>query len=151
VLDEPANGLDPAGVVEVRELLRTLAREQGITIFMSSHILAEVDRLATRIGIIHRGRLIEELDMGELERRRTRWLVVDARDRSATRSALEAVGYEVSCLGDDGAFVLSEPRAVAAPDEVARVLVAAGTPPIRIAVEQEDLEQHFLRLTGDTQ
>ena len=150
VLDEPANGLDPAGVVEVRELLRTLAREQGITIFMSSHILAEVDRLATRIGIIHRGRLIEELDMVELERRRARRLVVDARDRSAARSALEGAGYAVTWLGDDEAFVLGEPRAVEAPDEVARVLVAAGTSPIRLAVEQEDLEQHFLRLTGGT-
>src|SRR5439155_5401454 len=70
VLDEPANGLDPAGVVEIRQLLSGLAREQGVTIFMSSHILAEVDRLATRIGIIHKGRLIEELDTVELERRR---------------------------------------------------------------------------------
>src|SRR5512136_1353185 len=55
ILDEPANGLDPAGVVEVRELLRALAHKQGVTVFMSSHILAEVDRLATRIGIIHKG------------------------------------------------------------------------------------------------
>jgi ABC-2 type transport system ATP-binding protein len=150
VLDEPANGLDPAGVVEVRELLRTLAREHGTTIFMSSHILAEVDRLATRIGIIHSGCLIEELDMGELERRRTQWLVVDARDRSAARGALQAAGYAVTCVGDNGAFVLREPRAVDAPDEVARILVAAGAPPIRLTVEQEDLEQHFLRLTGGT-
>ena len=57
ILDEPANGLDPAGVVEVRDLLRSLAAERGVTVLMSSHILAEVDRLATRIGIIHRGRL----------------------------------------------------------------------------------------------
>ena len=62
ILDEPANGLDPAGVVEIRELLRGLARDRGVTVFMSSHILAEVDLLATRIGIVHRGRLIEELD-----------------------------------------------------------------------------------------
>src|SRR6266498_1208406 len=60
ILDEPANGLDPAGVVEIRELLRMLTHEKGVTIFMSSHILTEVDRLATRIGIIHRGKLIEE-------------------------------------------------------------------------------------------
>src|ERR1041385_2449965 len=53
ILDDPANGLDPAGVVEIRELLLELAHKQGITIFMSSHILTEVDRLATRIGIIH--------------------------------------------------------------------------------------------------
>jgi ABC-2 type transport system ATP-binding protein len=76
---------------------------------------------------------------------------VDARDRSAARSALEGAEYQVTCLGDDQGFVLREPRAVAAPDEVASVLVAAGTPPIRLAVEQEDLEQHFLRLTGSTQ
>src|SRR5215471_10772174 len=70
VLDEPANALDPAGVVEIRELLRALAIEQGVTVFMSSHILGEVDRLATRIGIVHRGRLIEELDSAALERHR---------------------------------------------------------------------------------
>ena len=149
ILDEPANGLDPAGVVEVRQLLSSLAREQGITVFMSSHILAEVDRLATRIGIIHKGRLIEELDMEELERRRARRLTVDARDRAAARTALTAAGYAVTLTGEDGAFVLGESRAIAAPDEVARVLVAAGTPPTRLAVEQDDLEQHFLQLTGD--
>ncbi|HEX9371301.1 MAG TPA: ABC transporter ATP-binding protein [Roseiflexaceae bacterium] len=148
VLDEPANGLDPAGVVEVRQLLSALAREQGVTIFMSSHILAEVDRLATRIGIIHKGHLIEELDMGELERRRARRLVVDARDRAAARTALEAAGYAVPLVGEDGSFVLDESCAIEAPDEVARVLMLAGTPPIRLTVEQDDLEQHFLRLTG---
>src|SRR6185503_12665696 len=57
ILDEPANGLDPAGVVEIRELLATMAREKGVTVFMSSHILTEVNRLATRIGIIHKGKL----------------------------------------------------------------------------------------------
>jgi ABC-2 type transport system ATP-binding protein len=72
VLDEPANGLDPAGVIEIRGLLHALAREHGVTIFMSSHILAEVDRLATQVGIVHRGRLIEELDSTALDRHRTR-------------------------------------------------------------------------------
>ena len=67
VLDEPANGLDPAGVIEIRELIRGLATEHGVTVFMSSHILGEVDRLATRIGIVHRGRLVEELDRDALE------------------------------------------------------------------------------------
>ena len=66
VLDEPANALDPAGIVEVRELLRPLADEHGVTVFMSSHILAEVAHLADRIGIIHEGRLLEELDREEL-------------------------------------------------------------------------------------
>src|SRR5512142_1779375 len=58
ILDEPANGLDPAGIVEVRELLLELTRQQGVTVFMSSHILAEVARLAQRLGIIHEGRRI---------------------------------------------------------------------------------------------
>lgn len=66
ILDEPANGLDPAGIVEVRELLRSLAEERSVTVFMSSHILAEVAHLADRIGIIHGGRLIEELDRDEM-------------------------------------------------------------------------------------
>jgi len=70
ILDEPALGLDPAGIVEIRELLLELTREQGVTVFMSSHILAEVSRLARRIGIIHKGHLLQELNMDELERNR---------------------------------------------------------------------------------
>jgi ABC-2 type transport system ATP-binding protein len=69
LLDEPANALDPAGIVEVRELLRRLASERGVTVFMSSHILAEVAHLADRIGIIHDGRLIEESSRAELAAR----------------------------------------------------------------------------------
>ena len=119
VLDEPANGLDPAGVVEVRDLLVAEARERGLTIFMSSHILAEVDRLATRIGIIHNGRLVEELDKGELERRRRRRLVVDARDRAKAAAALGAAGYEVTAADEDGPLEIRDERAIDAPDEVA--------------------------------
>jgi ABC-2 type transport system ATP-binding protein len=148
LLDEPANGLDPAGVVEIRDLLRRLVGEGGVTVFMSSHVLDEVDRLATRIGILHAGRLVEELAAAELERRRARRLEVDARDRAAARSALEAAGYAVSSAGD-GPLTLLESRAIEAPDAVASILAAAGTPPTRLAVEQEALEQQFLRLTRD--
>jgi ABC-type multidrug transport system ATPase subunit len=66
VLDEPANSLDPAGIVEIRDLLRALATERGVTVFMSSHILAEVAHLADRIGIVHEGRLLEECSRDEL-------------------------------------------------------------------------------------
>jgi len=66
VLDEPANALDPAGIVEVRDLLRSLANERGVTVFMSSHILGEVAHLADRIGIVHEGRLLEECSREEL-------------------------------------------------------------------------------------
>ena len=66
VLDEPANALDPAGIVEIRELLRTMADENGTTVFVSSHILGEVAHLADRIGIIHDGRLVEETSRQQL-------------------------------------------------------------------------------------
>jgi|WetSurMetagenome_2_1015567.scaffolds.fasta_scaffold268286_1 ABC-2 type transport system ATP-binding protein len=70
MLDEPANALDPAGIVEVRNLLRGLANDLGVTIFISSHILSEVARLATRIGIIHEGKLIKEIETSELEKQK---------------------------------------------------------------------------------
>jgi ABC-2 type transport system ATP-binding protein len=146
ILDEPANGLDPAGVVEIRELLQGLVRKQGVTVFMSSHILTEVDRLATRIGIIHRGRLIEELDADKLERMRVKYLAIKARDVNAAHNVLKSAGYAIS--SDHGDTIrLSDLRATNAPDEVAQVLVRAGTPPTYLAVEQENLEDHFLRLT----
>jgi ABC-2 type transport system ATP-binding protein len=66
VLDEPANGLDPAGIIELRELLRSLAGAAGVTVFLSSHLLPEVAQLADRVGIIHDGRLVEELSRDEL-------------------------------------------------------------------------------------
>jgi len=151
VLDEPANALDPAGVIEVRELLRVLAQERGVTVFMSSHILAEVDRLATRIGIVHRGRLIEELDSEALERHRDPRLEVVARDPHAAEAALNAAGFASARQArDDGVTVLElrDPRAIEAPDEIARLLVAAGAPPTHLAVAHETLEDHFIRLTA---
>jgi ABC-2 type transport system ATP-binding protein len=147
ILDEPANGLDPAGVVEIRELLAGLARE-GVTILMSSHILTEVDRLATRIGIIHQGRLIEELDADTMEELRAQRLMVQARDLPAAQTALTSAGYSVELDRARESLVIKDARALDAPDEVARLLVEAGTAPTRLGVEQENLEEHFLRLTG---
>jgi ABC-2 type transport system ATP-binding protein len=145
ILDEPANGLDPAGVVEIRELLAGLARRKGVTVFMSSHILTEVDRLATRIGIIHKGRLIEELESERMEELRSRRLVVRTRDLQKAHQVLVQAGYQTKiveesiCLGDE--------PSINAPERIAELLVGAGVPPIHLAVEQEDLEQHFLKLT----
>jgi ABC-2 type transport system ATP-binding protein len=149
ILDEPANGLDPAGVVEIRELLAGLAREQGVTVFMSSHILTEVDRLATRIGIIHQGRLLEELTAKQLEELRSQRLEIQARNLEDAQGALIQAGLAVKVK--DNTIVLNEARAIHAPDEIATILVNAGTPPTRLAVEQEDLEEYFLRLTETTE
>ena len=150
VLDEPANGLDPAGIVELRELLAGLARSRGVTVFVSSHILAEVARLATRIGIIDHGHLLTELDADALERRSRRRLLVDARDRRLARATLEARGFEVHDGGEAGLEV-ADARALDRPDDVAALLAAAGTPPTALHVWQEDLEAFFLRLVAEHQ
>ena len=147
ILDEPANGLDPAGIVEVRNMLVTLAREQGVTIFMSSHILGEVSRLANRIGIIHEGRLIQELDMAVLERNRRQQLLVRTRDCQAACAALRHAGFSAEMIGN-GAIAMREPAAIERPDEVATHLVNAGHAPTMLVAEREDLEQYFLRLVG---
>jgi len=149
ILDEPANGLDPAGVVEIRELLRMLAHEKGVTIFMSSHILTEVDRLATRIGIIHKGRLIEELDTDQLEKLRSKRLEVRTRNLEAAQSGLQRVGY--ASIIQDGTILIEDARAIEHPDDIAQILVKDGTPPIHLALAQQDLEEHFMQLTGGAQ
>ncbi|MEW6028296.1 MAG: ABC transporter ATP-binding protein [Chloroflexota bacterium] len=148
LLDEPANGLDPAGVIEIRELLRTLANEKGATIFMSSHILTEVDRLATRIGIIHKGRLIEELDTDKLERLRARRLEVRTRNTEGALISLQSAGYK-PVLEDDTIW-LEEDHAIEHPDSIAQILVNAGAPPTHLVIRQQDLEEHFMQLTGVT-
>lgn len=147
ILDEPANGLDPAGIVEIRELLRELAGRQGGTVFMSSHILAEVARLADRIGIIHKGHLLRELNIADLERDRNKKLIMNAQDVEAARSVLAAAGYPAA-ITQDGSIEVKDDFAVGHPGEVNRLLVNAGTPPTRLVVEVEELEQYFLRLVG---
>ena len=147
LLDEPANGLDPAGIVEIRELLLELTREQGVTVFMSSHILAEVSRLAKRIGIIHKGRLLQELDIDELERNRRRRLLLRTRDVEAARSALIQAGHTAEII-QDGTLELKDESSIERPDDIASLLVKAGTPPTHLMVEEEELEHYFLRLVG---
>jgi ABC-2 type transport system ATP-binding protein len=147
ILDEPANGLDPAGIVEIRELLLELTQEHGGTVFMSSHILAEVSRLAARIGIIHHGRLLQEMSTAELERNRKRRLLIRARDVEAAHRALIAANQPAEIL-QDGTIELKTASAIEGPDDLNRLLVNAGTPPTQLLVEEEELEQYFLRLVG---
>jgi len=147
LLDEPANGLDPAGIVEIRKLLLELTREQGVTVFMSSHILAEVSRLARRIGIIHEGRLLQELSTDELERNRRRRLLLRARDVESAHRALMAAGQPAEIL-QDGTIEIKNPSAIERPDDISCLLVKAGTPPTQLMVEEEELERYFLRLVG---
>jgi len=147
ILDEPTVSLDPAGIVEIRELLLELTREQGVTVFMSTHILAEVSRLAGRIGIIHNGRLLQELDAADLEKNRRRRLLLRARDTETAHRALTAAGQPAAVL-PDGTIELKSAAAVEHPEEINLLLVNAGAAPTRLVVEEEDLEQYFLRLVG---
>jgi ABC-2 type transport system ATP-binding protein len=149
LLDEPANGLDPAGIVEIRNLLLELAKAEGVTVFMSSHILAEVSRLADRIGIIHAGRLLREMDVAGLEHDRRRRLLVRARDIQAAQGKLSTAGYTGEIL-PGGVLELKQPEAIERPDEIANQMVQAGTPPTQLLVEEEELEDYFLRLVGTT-
>ena len=146
ILDEPANALDPAGIVQVRELLRTLASQRGVTVFISSHILAEVGHLADRIGIIHEGRLLEELDMGELQARSRSYLEVRVSDLSRGRALLEERHGDARIVEEDGALRVFGGAELA--PEVARAAVQAGLDVYSLTPVTEDLESYFLRLTG---
>lgn len=145
ILDEPANGLDPVGIVEIRQLLLTLAHEDGVTIFMSSHILGEVSRLAQRIGIIHQGQLLQEMSVEELKRNRHKKLIVQAHNLQAAYTALAAGGH-TPALTAEGFLEVADHDAIGCPDQIATQLVAAGAPPTHLSVEEEELEHYFLRL-----
>lgn len=147
LLDEPANALDPAGIVEVRNLLRDLVNNSGVTIFISSHILSEIARLATRIGVIHEGRLVKELDAGELAEQEEQRLMVDVRDISCAISILEKAGITVK-TNDKNSLTITNKETMQHPDKIATLLVQAGCPPTRLVIEQQDLESYFLRLVG---
>lgn len=147
ILDEPSNGLDPAGIVEIRNLLRELAHTQGVTVFMSSHLLGEVPRLADRIGILHRGKLLQELDAAQLQHNRHRRLIIRARDSQNAVAVLTREGFSAELDGANTIVVLDE-NAIEHPDEIAIRLVNAGYPPTMLQVDEEDLEHYFLRLVG---
>jgi ABC-2 type transport system ATP-binding protein len=144
VLDEPANALDPAGIVEIRGLLRSLADERGVTVFLSSHILAEVEHLADRVGIIHEGRMLEQLDREQLRARARAYLAVEVSD---VRRARELLAERLNATAEecDGQLRVYGPTDPAA---VARVLVEDGLELRGLVRTEEDLEGVFMRLTG---
>lgn len=147
ILDEPSNGLDPEGIVEVREMLKELAAEKGATIFISSHILGEISRFANRIGIIHEGRLLREVDTDKLENELRRRLLISTRDNSKAVSILNGAGFAASVLEGDLAAI-DDRKAIMNPETIASLLVNAGCPPVMLKVDEEDLESYFLRVIG---
>lgn len=144
ILDEPTNGLDPAGIFEIRESLNELAKNQGVTIFISSHILGEISRFATRIGIIHDGRLLQELDINALDKLSRKRLLINADNMKTAISILSHHGYKVTET-KEGNLEIMDNEAILKPGVVATILVNAGCPPTLLQVEEEDLESYFLR------
>ena len=143
ILDEPANGLDPAGIVEIRLFLRRLADEEGVTIFISSHILGEISHLADRIGIIHHGRLIEEFDTRKTTSQNLLFLRVSNPQRALSLLEKQAGVKELVRRGTDGIDVGG-----VSPAEVARLLVQSGVDLLELRPVDDDLEARFLKLTG---
>jgi ABC-2 type transport system ATP-binding protein len=145
ILDEPANGLDPSGIVQVRELLQDLAGTHGVTIFISSHILGEISRLATRIGIIHEGNMIRESDVAQLKNSRYRALHINTSDNRKAAELLSKQGYIPAYLPDESLEIKDE-TAISRPEKISALLAASQLPPIKIMVEEEDLEHYFFRI-----
>jgi ABC-2 type transport system ATP-binding protein len=145
ILDEPTNGLDPAGVVEMRDLLRRLAAD-GKTVFLSSHLLSEVRQICTRVAIINRGWLVVESSVEDLTRGHGEY-VVSVNQPEAALVALRRPPWGARARMDGGRHIITE-----APDGQSAALnlflVGAGFIPESIVARAEDLEAVFLRLTG---
>lgn len=148
ILDEPTKGLDPSGIIEIRQLIRDLATNNGVTIFVSSHILGEISKITTRIGIIHEGYLVQELNAEQLKRLLNKRLIINAHDKEAVRLKLINYGYSIN-ISKDGNLELTDQKAINYPEKIATILVQAGLPPTLLKVEAEDLESYFLRIVGE--
>lgn len=144
LLDEPINGLDPAGIVEIRELLKSLAENHGTTIFLSSHILDEIAKITTRIGIIHYGALIKEIKASTLEEQTIKKLCVSTNNDAEAHKLLEEKGFETKLANN--CLEISSEHAVNNPENIAALLVQHELPPKLLSVFEEDLENYFLRI-----
>ncbi len=149
ILDEPINGLDPAGVVEIRKMLMDLSKNFGVSVFISSHQLEELSKLVDRIGIIHQGRLIQEINMAHLEQSLQKHLVLDGLNKNAMEYILAEHGYKFE-KSTDGPLLLLEGPATESPEKLAELLVRSGQPPTQLNIVTEDLEGYFLRMIQST-
>ncbi len=144
ILDEPTNGLDPAGMVEMRELLKELGRGRR-TVLLSSHLLGEVEQICDRVGVIQKGTILTEGTVDQL--RGAAHVVVRAEPAAQAQPILELMlGSEAVSLVD-GAFQLKADPSRAA--EINRALVAAGVEVIEVRTSERSLEEVFLELTRE--
>ncbi|RAT94725.1 ABC transporter ATP-binding protein [Brevibacillus sp. Leaf182] len=145
ILDEPTNGLDPAGIGEIRELIQSLPHQYGMTVLLSSHLLSEIEQVATSIGIIHEGKLLFQGSMEQLQRNSQPHVWMKTQDNEKARRVLQDM--ELSPSLQDGYLVMEDmnDREVA---QTNRALIMAGFDVHRIEVHKQSLESIFLSLTG---
>lgn len=145
ILDEPTNGLDPNGIIETRELIKKLNKEHGTTVIVSSHILNEVERMASHVGIIHKGKMLFQGPLTELQQMKTRQtsLEVETNNNEAAARLLES--FTITSV--NGKLVLpfenKEQTAV-----INKLLVQGGLDVYALHPQQNDLEQLFLDITS---
>ncbi|WP_238652365.1 ABC transporter ATP-binding protein [Paenibacillus piscarius] len=147
VLDEPVNGLDPTGIVEIRRILEHLAQEQGVTMLISSHILSELQLLAGKYGFLHQGRLIQEITAAELQQSARTAICIKTSDPAA---AAEMLKQELHC-GDiriNGAGEIELPRDAVNLEQLMKLLVQRGIPVEGLNLTAPNLEQYYMKLIG---
>ena len=142
ILDEPTNGLDPAGIQEMRSLIRQLPAEHGVTVFLSSHLLTEVEQVATHVGMLSQGKLVFQGTIGELEGMRRSSLRIGVGDIESALLLLNARGW---CVRQANGYLLANDTSAAA--AMNRTLVEAGVAVHHLAVESASLEEVFLKMT----
>lgn len=144
ILDEPVNGLDPQGIVEIRELILKLNREQGITVLISSHILDELSRLATHFGFIDKGQVIKEISASELEKVCRKCMHVTVSDTKSLVRVLDELGMEYAVLSEREADIFGEISVT----ELTMKLASGGCEILKIQEKDESLESYYINLLG---
>ncbi|MBP3654806.1 MAG: ATP-binding cassette domain-containing protein [Oscillospiraceae bacterium] len=144
VLDEPTNGLDPQGIIEMRDLILKLNREHQITVLISSHILDELSRLATHYGIIDNGRMVKELSATELEAACRKCLHVEVTNTIALARVLDGMGLDYKILSQTEADIFAKVNI----SQLTMALAKEGCELIAVQERDESLESYFISLVG---
>lgn len=142
ILDEPVNGLDPQGIIEVRELILKLNREKGITFLISSHILDELSRLATHYGFIDSGHMVKEMSAAELDAACRKCIRVQVSDVRALSRVLDEMDLEYSILSDTMADIFAKINV----SQLALALAEQGCDIISLDEREESLESYYVNL-----
>ena len=145
LLDEPTNGLDPAGIQEMRELIERLPEEYGITVMVSSHLLSEIDQMATDVGIIDKGKMIYQGALQKLHDKARSTISMYVLNQAAAVQTLERYGESYAIKGGELVFGEREELQVA---RLVALLANGGAQITRVSAKQKSLEDIFLQLTG---